>query len=100
MKSIYLISIFLEHFISSDTTQGGESRYKDLCSDIDVQFRRNKTKDTFIDLKISREHALNSEFNMTAPSSRATRLLLRGCQAEPDAGGRPGTGAQAHNVHL
>ena len=97
MKSIYLISIFLEHFISSDTTQGGESRYKDLCSDIDVQFKRNKTKDTFIDLKISREHALNSEFTMTAPSSQATRLLLRGCQAR--AGGSPGTGAP-HNVHL
>ena len=93
MKSIYLISIFLEHFISPDATQGGESRYKDLCSDIDVQFRRNKTKDSFIDLNISKEHALNSESNTT------TRLLLRGCQARAGAAGRPGTGAP-HNVHL
>ena len=44
MKSIYLISISTEHFISTDRTQGGKSRCKDLCSDIDVQFKRNRTK--------------------------------------------------------
>ena len=43
---LYLISISEDHFISTDTTQGGESRYKDLCTDIVTQFRGNKAKDS------------------------------------------------------